>query len=93
MIRDQLGIADPMRIVAKKIKAARVAAGLSHGQLGDAIGANRMTIGNLERGASGHAIKQLLGLALVLGVEPADLLPTLAQIKAHAAQGKIGPRL
>jgi transcriptional regulator with XRE-family HTH domain len=70
--------------IGASVKAAREAAGLSQRQLAGRVygGLGSGTISRIERGEHGPSIETLGLIALVLGVEPATLQPTLEQLPA-----------
>ncbi|MHC5903321.1 helix-turn-helix domain-containing protein [Streptomyces sp. S6] len=58
------------------VRKARAAQGLSQQELGSAVGLNRTSISNIEKGRQRVALHMLFEFAAALRVEPESLLPT-----------------
>ncbi|MFC7500897.1 helix-turn-helix domain-containing protein [Nocardioides sp. GCM10030258] len=56
--------------LAGRVRALRVAAGLTQQEVADAIGVNRVTVARLEAGLHDLGSSRLGALAEALGVEP-----------------------
>lgn len=69
--------------LAKKLRAAREAAGLSQGDLAERSGVPSVNISRFENDHKTPTISTLLKLATALGVEVADLLPKTTGRKSH----------
>jgi transcriptional regulator with XRE-family HTH domain len=61
-------------IIGRRIRAARVAAGLTQGELASRLGARRATISDWERGRVRQPAEALVAIAKACGCQPADLL-------------------
>jgi DNA-binding XRE family transcriptional regulator len=59
----------------KRVRAIRLAADMTQGQLGRAVGAARTSITNLEGGKQHTSLHTVFEIASALGVQPTDLLP------------------
>ena len=64
--------------LSERIALARKQAGLTQEQLGEALGVSRQAVSKWESGASDPSTSNLLALAWLFGVSPADLLKDLA---------------
>ncbi|MEU6326751.1 helix-turn-helix transcriptional regulator [Streptomyces sp. NPDC047049] len=58
-----------------RVRRARTALGLNQQALGDAVGLNRTSISNIEKGRQRVALHMLYEFAAALRVEPEALLP------------------
>ncbi len=57
-------------VIGNRVKALRLAAGMSQATLGQAIGVSFQQIQKYERGADRIAVSTLMGLAEALGIHP-----------------------
>jgi len=64
-----------MTIIGARIRAARLARGLTQKAVGDALGINDRHVQAWESGRRNPGRKHLAKLAEVLGLQVADLLP------------------
>lgn len=72
--------------VGNRVRAARVAAGLSQTELARDSGLTATLVGNVERGLDLCSLRTLLLLSIALRVSPSDLLlPAPATVKPAAA--------
>ncbi|WP_329176814.1 helix-turn-helix domain-containing protein [Streptomyces sp. NBC_01477] len=60
----------------ERVRQARTALGLNQQTLGSAVGLNRTSISNIEKGRQRVPLHMLLEFASALHVEPESLLPT-----------------
>ncbi|MFI6439504.1 helix-turn-helix domain-containing protein [Streptomyces sp. NPDC050759] len=67
-------IVDRLRTLGQRIRAARQAQNLSQEDLGRATGLGRSRVDQVERGADDTSLDDLLLIAHVLDVLPADLV-------------------
>lgn len=63
------------RPFGRRLREARERAGLTQGQLGEAVGLSRTSITNIEYGRQGIPLHALYALAQSLNIEPVELLP------------------
>ena len=63
----------------ERVRAARVAKGLSQEALAEAAGLHRTYVGSAERGLRNVSLHNILRLARALGVAPGELLDGLEQ--------------
>ena len=68
------------RLVGERVRARRVALGMTQASLARAVGTARTSITNLEKGTQHVPLHVLLAVAGELGAEGADLLPTRAEL-------------
>jgi len=61
----------------ERVRKARAAQGLNQQELGSAVGLNRTSISNIEKGRQRVALHMLFEFAAALRVEPESLLPAL----------------
>ena len=61
-------------MIGDRIKAARLAKGMSGDDLARAIGASRQTVSNWERGVYAPSCDNIFALADTLGVTPETLM-------------------
>jgi len=59
----------------ERVRRARAAQGMNQQELGSAVGLNRTSISNIEKGRQRVALHMLFEFAAVLKVEPESLLP------------------
>ncbi|MEV6539663.1 helix-turn-helix transcriptional regulator [Streptomyces sp. NPDC051665] len=59
----------------ERVRRARTAQGMNQQELGSAVGLNRTSISNIEKGRQRVALHMLFEFAVVLQVEPESLLP------------------
>ncbi|MFI6940373.1 helix-turn-helix domain-containing protein [Streptomyces sp. NPDC050418] len=59
-----------------RVRKARAAQGMNQQELGSAVGLNRTSISNIEKGRQRVALHMLFDLAAALRVEPEALLPS-----------------
>ena len=57
-------------VIGRRVKALRLAAGMSQTELGEAIGISFQQIQKYERGADRIAVSTLIGLAKAMGIHP-----------------------
>lgn len=65
-----------------RVRRLRLERNISQAQLAEAIGMARTSITNIEVGRQGLVTPSFINIALYLGVEMADLLPTWGEIGA-----------
>jgi transcriptional regulator with XRE-family HTH domain len=75
-----------LRLVGRRVRAARDHRGLTTGQLATRSGLPAETLAGLERGEHGIEVDELHRVADVLGLPTADLLPAEAQVREEAAE-------
>lgn len=63
----------------RRLREARESAGLTQGQLAQAVGLSRTSITNIEYGRQGFPLHALYAFAESLSVEPSELLPELSE--------------
>ncbi|MGW4805168.1 helix-turn-helix domain-containing protein [Kitasatospora sp. NPDC004272] len=63
--------------VARRIRQARVRAGVTQEYVGRRVGLSRGSITNIESGTQSPPLYRLALIASALNVEPADLLPSI----------------
>ena len=64
---------DPLRQFGERVRSLREQARLSQEALADRAGIHRTYLGGVERGERNIALRNIVRIALALGVEPADL--------------------
>ena len=87
-------MSDIETLVGSRIAALREHRGLSQAQLGDALGAHlpkrwpRQTVHTAERGLRKLGVAELYAIAVVLDVQPHDLLPVNDAARPFAEQAE-----
>ena len=66
----------------ERLRALRIAKGMSQEQLADAAGLHRTHVSLIERNRRSIRLESLERLARALGIEPADLVPTTSKSRA-----------
>lgn len=66
---------------AERIRRARLAAGLTQGQLAEKIGTSKQGVSNAERGAYPPTLEWLHAAAVAMGCPPSELDPRLTSGK------------
>ena len=74
--------------LGENIRGARKAIGKSQDEIGTAIGMQRSSISNIEKGRQKLLLHTFSELADVLGIEPTKLLPKKAESLALAAKAE-----
>jgi len=80
MPRREAPVGPASRVLGENLRAARVAAGISQGDLAERLGGNdagwsQAIVTNLETARTHCRVEQLLELAQALDVDACDLLP------------------
>ena len=75
-----MNVSELYRSIGQRIRSAREALGLRQDELATAVSLTRTSITNIERGKQRLLIHTLCDIAEALRVEPADLLPRLADL-------------
>lgn len=73
--------------VGARVKTLRLEQGMSQGDLAEGIGMVRTSITNIEVGRQRLLVPSFINIALVLGVEMANLLPTWEDVGAILTPG------
>lgn len=60
-----------------RLRNARIARGLTQERLAEAVGVHRTYAGTVERGEQNVSLTNICAFARALGIQPADLMPTL----------------
>ncbi|KAA6222950.1 XRE family transcriptional regulator [Streptomyces albofaciens JCM 4342] len=63
-------------VFGDRVRRARAALGVNQQELGNAVGLNRTSISNIEKGRQRIALHMLFEFAAALRVEPESLLPS-----------------
>jgi transcriptional regulator with XRE-family HTH domain len=71
------------------IRARRESTGMSQDVLASKVGLSRTSITNIERGRQSVLVHQLVSFAAALGVEPAELIPTVFPGRTRASTGGV----
>lgn len=79
-------LSEATRELGRRIRARRVAIGLSQERLADACGLHWTFVGQVERGRRNLSLHNLLKLASGLGVDPAELVAGLVPPAGGGAQ-------
>jgi transcriptional regulator with XRE-family HTH domain len=69
--------------VGRRLRRARLDAGLTQKELADQVELSRASIANIEAGRQQFPLHALILFARALGVKPASLLPTAAILEAE----------
>ena len=75
--------------VGSRIRAARIAAGLTQRQLADYVGIERTSITNIEAGEQKPPLHVLYRLCIALSVELLKLLPTVGELLTVTDEGAL----
>lgn len=68
-------VSPELRIIASRMRKARIAAGLSQTQVADRLGLDRSSVSQFELGNQAFTVDKLYIYAEVIGVELVDMMP------------------
>jgi len=63
-----------LKFIGRRIRAARLARGMTGEELAEKIGSDKGSVSRVERGMAGLSVERLQRIAAALGIEAADLL-------------------
>jgi transcriptional regulator with XRE-family HTH domain len=79
---------DFRQVIARNVRVARAAKGISQEALADEAGVNRSYMSRVERGVTWVGVEILVKLAVVLEVEPHELLMPPPPRRTRLAQDR-----